>query len=297
MRPRSTTCTRRVSALRLRRTFRTRCVVRSPASSDCLGEFPAVIGGNPNLHPETSEQFNAGVVWQPAPGLALALDYWKINKSDPITGISDRDVLLAGAPFQATNIIRGPVDPAFPELPGPIETVLLRGENFGNIRTAGYDVDISWRGRATSFGQFSLGLNGTYVRTFRIQFGPGDSISLAGNNDGNYAVPRWRHRASITWNRAPWSATLGQTFQSGYDEVDPRLPCDPDGQNCTRRRVGTYSVWDLQAQYTGFKQTTIVVGVKNLLDRDPPFAQWNPGLGRASTQRTPIRVAGCSTRD
>jgi iron complex outermembrane recepter protein len=255
--------------------------VRCPVTGlpgDCLGEFPAVIGGNPNLQPETSEQFNAGVVWQPAPGLAVSLDYWKINKSDAITGISERDVLVPGAPFEATNIIRGPTDPDFPELPGPIQTVILHGENFGNIRTSGYDIDVNWRGPATSRGQFSLGLNGSYVRTFRIQFGPGDSLSLAGNNDGSYAIPRWRHYASLNWSQGPWSATFAQTFQSGYDEVDQRLPCDTEGQNCTRRRVGTYTVWDLQVQYTGFKGTTIVVGIKNLLDRDPPFAQWNPGL-------------------
>jgi len=253
-----------------------RCPVTGLAS-DCLGEFPAVIGGNPNLQPETSEQFNAGVVWQPAPGLSLALDYWTIDKSDFITGISERDVLVPGAPFEATNILRGPVDPGFPELPGPIQTVILHGENFGNLRTSGYDVDIAWRGRTTSIGQFSLGLNGTYVRSFKIDFGPGNSLPLAGNNDGNSAIPRWRHYASLTWNRGPWSATLAQTFQSGYDEVDQRFPCD-DGADCTRRRVGTYTVWDLQAQYTGFKGTTILVGIKNLLDREPPFAQWNPGL-------------------
>jgi iron complex outermembrane receptor protein len=253
--------------------------VRCPVTglpSDCLGDFPAVIGGNPNLQPETSEQFNAGVVWQPAPGWALSLDYWKINKSGPITGISERDVLVPGAPFEATNIIRGPVEPEFPELPGPIQTVILQNENFGNVRTSGYDVDVNWRGPATSIGQFSLGLNGTYVRTFKLQFGPGDVFSLAGNND-NFAIPRWRHYASLNWSQGPWSATLGQTFQSGYDEVDQRL-CDPEGQNCGRRRVGTYSVWDLQVQYTGFRRATIVVGVKNLLDCDPPFAQWNPGL-------------------
>jgi iron complex outermembrane receptor protein len=255
--------------------------VRCPVTglpSDCLGEFPAVIGGNPNLQPETSEQFNAGVVWQPAPELALALDYWKINKSGPITGISERDVLVVGAPFEATNIIRGPVDPDFPDLPGPIQTVILHNENFGNVRTSGYDIDVTWRGRATSIGRFSLGLNGTYVRTFKIQFGPGDVFPLAGNNDGNYAIPRWRHYASVNWSQGPWSATLAQTFQSGYDEVDQRLPCDTDPRLCDRRRVGTYTVWDLQAQYTGFRRTTIVVGVKNLFDRDPPFAQWNPGL-------------------
>jgi iron complex outermembrane receptor protein len=30
-------------------------------------------------------------------------------------------------------------------------------------------------------------------------------------------------------------------------------------------------VWDLQARYTGFRNWTLAVGVKNLFDRDPPF--------------------------
>ena len=41
------------------------------STSDCAGEFPAVIGGNPSLQPETSKQVNAGIVWSPAPAFSL----------------------------------------------------------------------------------------------------------------------------------------------------------------------------------------------------------------------------------
>jgi len=37
-----------------------------------------------------------------------------------------------------------------------------------------------------------------------------------------------------------------------------------------RRRVGAYSTWDIQVQYTGLRNTTLAIGVKNLFDRDPP---------------------------
>jgi iron complex outermembrane receptor protein len=30
-------------------------------------------------------------------------------------------------------------------------------------------------------------------------------------------------------------------------------------------------VWDLQGRYTGFRNVRIVLGIKNLFDRDPPF--------------------------
>ena len=46
--------------------------------------FDVIEGGNPNLRPETSTQWNAGIVWEPARGLTLGIDYWNIEKKDVI---------------------------------------------------------------------------------------------------------------------------------------------------------------------------------------------------------------------
>ena len=43
------------------------------------------------------------------------------------------------------------------------------------------------------------------------------------------------------------------------------------------REVAPYETYDLQAAYTGFKSLRIVVGIRNLMDRDPPYA--NSGSG------------------
>jgi iron complex outermembrane receptor protein len=245
-----------------------RCPV-TQAPSDCNGEFPLVVGGNPNLEPEKSEQFNAGVVLAPTPNVALTLDYWKIRKKNIITGISEDDTLLPGARF-AANVIRGPADPDHPDLPGPIVLVDLSNQNFGDLRTSGFDVSFSWRGPATPYGRFTLAANGTYVSTYEIVVGD-QNLRFAGSNDGPYTIPRWRHYASVYWNLGAWSATLAQAFQNGYDEID-LLYCDANG--CpVRRRVGAYSAWDLQLQYTGMRNTTLAIGVKNLFDRNPPFTQ------------------------
>lgn len=254
--------------------------VRCPVTDlpdDCGGEFPTVVGGNPNLKPEKSEQFNAGLVWEPIPRLALTVDYWKINKSSAIGALSEDDVLAVGSPLATTHVIRGRADPAFPGLPGPIQTLILQNENLGDVRTSGIDIDVSWRGHATSLGTVSFALNGTYVGSFKQETVAGDYVSLVGNNDGPNAVPRWRHQASLNWSEGPWSSTIAQTFQNGYGEADQRS-CDTEGNCPGRRRVGSYSIWNLQAQYTGWKNTALVVGVRNLFDRDPPFSQYNPGF-------------------
>jgi len=251
-----------------------RCPVTGRAE-DC-GDLPFVVGGNPSLQPETSKQFNAGVVWEPVSGFAVTLDYWRIDKRNVI-GTLGADIVLNDLPrWGATNLIRGPVDPDFPKLPGPIETIVLLNQNLGNLRTSGYDVDLRWRAPVTRIGRFTVSLNGTYIDTLKQQFDGTNYQSLAGNNDFG-PVPRWRHHASLGWSRGPWTATLAQTFQIGYNECDERTR-DAEGI-CTRtRRVGSYSPWDLQASYAGFKNTRIDLGIRNLFDRDPPFAQHSSGF-------------------
>ncbi|HKU87200.1 MAG TPA: TonB-dependent receptor [Casimicrobiaceae bacterium] len=251
-----------------------RCPVTG-ARSDCDGEFPAVVGGNPNLKPETSTQFNAGVVWAPTASFSLSVDYWKIDKKNLIVALSEREVLSPDARF-AGNAIRGPADAEFPDLPGPIQTVVLWNENFGDLKTSGYDVGVNWRAPEAPLGRFTLALDGTYVSTYEIPGETGGKLPFVGNNDGPYPVPRWRHYASVYWNFGAWSATLAQTFQSGYDEADRPL-CDDFG--CPRRRVGSYSAWNIQAEYVGFRNTRLAIGVKNLFDRNPPQAQWDPTGG------------------
>jgi len=243
-----------------------RCPV-TELPADCDGEFLAAIGGNPNLQPETSEQFNAGVVWEPLRGLAFTVDYWKINKSDTIGPLPSG--LVLGDPARwAANIHRGARDPAFPGLPGPIEWLLLWNENLGSRKTSGVDAGISLRSAAASMGTFTFKLDGTYVSTYSVTLpGATDAQSGVGNNAIG-AVPRWRHYASLDWSYGPWSATLAQLFQSGYDEIDPDT-CDSG--NCAMRRVGSYSQWDVQAQYTGFRSLTLVAGIRNLVGTDPPF--------------------------
>ena len=253
-----------------------RCPV-THAPDDCLGEFPAVRGGNPHLDPERSEQFNAGVVVAPAASVSVSLDYWKIRKRDVILPISELDTLLPGARF-AGNVIRGPSDANRPGLPGPIETVVLWNENFGDLRTSGYDVSFKWRGPSKPSGRFTLALDGTYVSMYEIIAGAGGKSQFAGNNDAEFAIPRWRHYASVSWELGPWSATLAQAFQNGYDEIDFLL-CTDDG--CPRRRVGAYSVFDLQAQYAGWRNAKIAFGVKNLFDRNPPFTLVDPAGDRS----------------
>ncbi len=249
--------------------------VRCPITnliSDCLGPFNVIDGGNPVLQPERSTQYTAGVVWAPTERVSLALDYWNIDKKNVIGTLDEFVIFDNYARYGASNVVRGPVDPAYPNLPGPVDYLIVYNENLGRLKTSGLDIGVQFRSDATSFGRFAFKLDGTYIADWKLAFEGLPSVSDAGRIGTFGPVPRWRHYATLNWDYGAWSATLAQTYQSGYSETDPK-PCDPEIQECSgTRRVGSYSIWDLQTRYTGFRNTTIAVGIRNLFDRDPPFA-------------------------
>ena len=107
--------------------------------------------------------------------------------------------------------------------------------------------------------------NGTYVAQWQQQLDGVNYISGVGRNAIGEAIPRWRHYLALNWNCGPWGATLAQNFSSGY--IDEKLNASNN-----ERRVGTNDVWNAQGTYTGFKNATIALGIKNLFDRAPPFS-------------------------
>ena len=244
-----------------------RCPITG-ADQDCV-VLPAVTGGNPSLQPETSKQVNAGVVWEPVAGLSMGIDYWRIAKDNLIGTLAPQTIFDNFALYAPTNIVRGPVDPQYPDLPGPIINVILTNQNLGHLVTSGVDVDLRWRGPATDIGRFRFALNGTYISEWKMQPDGYAYESAVGRNAVGVPgpFPRWKHYASLDWQYGAWGATLAETFQSGYEDTN-----NPQGSKpLPPRSVSSYELWDLQARYSGLNNVRFAVGIRNLFDRAPPF--------------------------
>ena len=253
--------------------------VRCPITglpSDCPGQFggafASAAGGNPNLGPEKSEQANAGIAWEPIRGLSLTVDYWKIDERDVIGTLNAAVVFGNFDRYARTNIVRGPVDPAFPALPGPIETVLINEQNLGDLRTSGVDVGAHWNATIPRMGTFAFAFDGSYVTRWDEQLdGIHDTSTLGRKVAGiDGPVPRWKHHAALDWEHPPFGATLVDTYQSGY--VDANVDRAGAPLSVPPRRVGDYDVWDVEARYAAPFHATIALGIHNLFDRAPPFS-------------------------
>jgi iron complex outermembrane receptor protein len=123
---------------------------------DCSLQYDIKQGGNPALKPEKSTNWTLGLVWSPSAALSASLDYFNIEIKDVITLYPE---LAAVTPFlsQPTSgfnaaglgVQRRPVDPATPNLPGPIDFFGQPLFNLGKIQTSGIDLELKGRSPAT----------------------------------------------------------------------------------------------------------------------------------------------------
>jgi len=245
-----------------------RCPVTGADGVDCNAQFSVLLGGNANLKPEESEQTSLGVVVEPIPGGTFSVDWFKINlKQAIVPGISPAAILGDLAQF-GNLVTRAVPDPNFPDLPGRITQIDQSFLNLGAMRLQGFDIEGRYRTPAQSWGRLTFNLSGTYYLRYDVQNTDGSYRGIVGTALATVTtgvIPRWKHYGSLTWDRGPWSATLAQTYQTSYTDQNPDLDGNP-------RTVGSLSLWDLQASYTGFRNWRLTLGVKNLFDRDPPVS-------------------------
>jgi iron complex outermembrane receptor protein len=240
-----------------------------PGLTGC-GIRPLIVTkSNRNLKPEKAKQLSLGVLAQPVPWMAATLDFWTIELTDRIGALSGQ--LLVKRYDQYKNFVIRNAD-------GEIDRVEAPFQNLAGDKLSGIDLGLSATTK-TDFGRFTAALDGTYTRSFRSRFSEADPwvqrVGEFGDTTYGYALHlRWKHQASLTWADGPWSATLSNSYSSGYKgEVDgfgsgvtpPNKPT----------RVSSYSLYHLSATYTGFKDLSLTVGVKNLLDTEPPFSAHN----------------------
>jgi iron complex outermembrane receptor protein len=241
-----------------------RCPVTNDQTFDCNAQFNVLFGGNPNLKPEESEQTTAGIVWEPIPNASFSIDWFKINLKNAITNGISPITILADLNQFGNLVTRQPPGPD--GLPGHIQQIQQTYINLGTVKIEGYDLEGHWRSPTMSWGRISLDGSGTYYTKYDNQANDGSYTSQIGTAYQQVVTgitPRWKQYVSATWDLGPWSATVANTYQTGY--IDQQT--DLDGN---LRQVGSMSIWDLQGSYTGFKNWKLTLGVKNLFDRDPP---------------------------
>jgi iron complex outermembrane recepter protein len=254
--------------------------------SNPASQYNGFIGGNPQLKPETSDTYSAGVVLQPhwVPSLVVSIDYFNIkikNTIGPIGGDAIlQNCIATGLPVYCSAIQRDTNGSLWRTNSGFVNDLRV---NFGSESTSGIDVKGDYRLPLQSFGSLSFSLEGTKLIALNTQpLTNGTSY----NCEGLFGVvcgapsPGWRHVLNTTWS-TPWDALdivvrwryLGSAkteLLTSYPELAGKALPDT-------AYIPAYNYIDISAMFTLYKGVRLQLGVNNIADKDPPIINSSGG--------------------
>jgi len=250
----------------------------------CNTQGLGLFGGNSSLTPETSENFDFGVVLTPITDMGVTLDYYRILVKNTISSIPAQAIYgspTTFAPYYVldnTGGLTASINSGVSCIPYTAATcgyIKVNAANTGRVTTDGIDSSIQYS-QHTAIGTFREDLEGTSVLKFlEQQYTGGPELSLVGWYNELAPEYKWQTNLKLDWTSpgSMWGGGLGQQWWSGYVDQFPTCAQPGSPANCTPalRRVGSYGVWNGYVSVKPTKQLTVLFGIKNLTDHNPPY--------------------------
>jgi iron complex outermembrane receptor protein len=257
-------------------------VAQLPADSDA-----AKLLGVPNLKPEISTSFSAGIVAHPINDLSVTLDAYSISLGDRISG-SSTVYLFGGSPIAP---VCGDAFTALGLHPDPTAarvgcSVFVNA--FGTL-TQGVDLTVNY---PTDFGDMGL-IDWTFAGNYnntkisRIAAAPSQlagATFLTPSTAYSYEHPAPAIKAGLTanWSLDDWGVTFRETMYSSAKSVTSTaggsIPCGTpvragvvlqaiDANGCwINNSEPSVGITDLEARYNITEQLQLAIGGNNLFN-------------------------------
>lgn len=228
-------------------------------------ETPQLGGGNPDLGPEDARTAIIGLTWEPAwlPGLTASIDYYDIRIDNGILALGADTILeqclATGSPDLCNRIHR--------DGEGNILLVDAQLQNAATETARGVDVE-AYFGHEGAGGDFSHRLMISYVAERDLIAYPGTDpfVGAGGFDRDNFgAIPHWRGKYNLTWDRQRWRLGYKAQWIGPVDESGGELY--PGTVNPVPSRL----YHDAFASFAFSPSATLTGGVDNITDQDPPF--------------------------
>jgi iron complex outermembrane receptor protein len=185
--------------------------------------------GNPELDPEKSTSFTAGIVFQPISNVSLTLDYWKIEVKDLIVGVTDTSGVEEE--YYANNgvvtdpnfiVTQGTPDPAFPNALPVLGFVESSFTNQNKQEVSGIDLGANVTVPLGDTLTLRSNIDASYLAKYELTTDDGDVLRYDGtlspcNITSCSGTPKWRGSWQNTVEFGKTAVSLTAYYTSGYD--------------------------------------------------------------------------------
>jgi len=263
----------------------------------------SVLGGNPDLRPETSESFTFSTILRPRfiPNLSVVLDYYEITIDDVIVTPSGQQIAnqcVNGAELDdlACSLVfrNNPNNDADPfnafkigaPVGDPIGGMILQTLNFAKLETRGLDINVNYGFDTESawgknWGRFDWSLGALWLidqKSYTSLTNPEEFT----DNTTSVFYPRLEGVSRLTWSpndklRLTWTADM----MASQDLVKARNAIASNNTDQSPQEwwtTGNFVRHDISFRYKLNDDLTLRGGVTNVADTKPP--EW---VGFAST--------------
>jgi iron complex outermembrane recepter protein len=227
---------------------------------------------NPELKPERSSIWSAGVAFNPSKALNTTVDLYYLKQKDSIN-LLDGQYLIDhefDTPGFAELITRDPRNPAlearYPGLKdGRLKYLTLPYKNVGGIETGGVDwtmrLEQEWAGI-----RFWLENEYNAILRYKSAYTPdGDLLERV----GGYSQEKWRNTMRVGGEQGAWRVQLNGLTYAGVLNVSSPAALQP---GVDPGRMPSRTVWDLSVGYTGWRNLKLDLTVLNVFDTKPRFS-------------------------
>jgi outer membrane receptor protein involved in Fe transport len=266
--------------------------------------------GNPDLLPQDSETSLVGVVLSPtwagdwASGLRISLDWWRVEIEDEISLVDeetqleiDQQLRESGAGFNP-SVVRADITPADQaafdawnaanpndqRIPvGEAIDIVGQYKNSDLTEVEGWDGSFLWAMPETAAGQFTFRTDVTYMSRYKRELDLAPIDVLRRN-----AYPEWRYTLSLDWEYRGFRANATSRYVSEVYDTSLTQSTSIEGPGIivggTKYwEVEDWTIYNLTLSYD-FSQLSdmtrgfdAAIGIRNLTDEDPPFADESYG--------------------
>ncbi len=243
------------------------------------------VGGNPALAPEIADTYTLGVVWQQDVGdhrWRASLDAWRYRVSETIGFVGAGSIvsrcfngLGANPGFDPGNVwCRG-----FARTPaGTITDVDALNRNLGRTNIDGIDLQLDWGAPLSAFGagerwgRVTANLLATRWTKSEFQEDPqAPFVDVLGTINSIFATatPEWKATLQIGWQVADVDLTWNLRYVDGMRAVNTDALRSP-ATGTARPFTPAITYHRLTAAWSGWRGLSVLIGVDNLTDEDPP---------------------------
>jgi len=243
------------------------CPTFNANNPNCSFQFSTTTGGNPNLTPEKSKSATFGISIEPVTNLTMDFDsFWIFLRNQIVVGGLPYSFILqnaATANQYASLVTRDPVT-------NQIISISQTNANLFKSNVSGLDSDVRYRFDVTDLDRIVLLANSTYFYRFVSQNPDG---SWTGDLDKGLTsvggvISRFRGSSTLEYQRSNlFNVSLTGNFQKRYHDSAGNI-------TGARRYVSAYETLDAQASYIGLKNFTFTLGGRNILNKNPPYANY-----------------------